>query len=109
MFTFAVVAGYFMLVWYRTNAFAEYAKLFRLDNFFAVAEYLKIHKDGYDGNYIDFLSEYYSDFFVVRLLRCPVCVSFWLGVVSVFAFESVDAFLAAPLTLFFYLLFNRML
>jgi hypothetical protein len=109
MIPFAVVASYFMLIWRRTNAFAEYMTLLRLDRFFAIVEYNQIHKDGYDGNYVDFLVEYYRDFFIVRLLSCPVCVSFWIGLANALACGSFDDFIVAPLTLFFYLLFNRML
>lgn len=101
--------SYFILIWLRTNAFVEYLTLFRLDNLFKVSEYNRLHKDGYGGNYIDFLMEYYNDNFMVRLIACPVCLSFWVGVANVLASGSVDALIVSPLILFFYLIFNRML
>jgi hypothetical protein len=105
----AVVLAYFMLVWFRTNAFVEYMNLFKLGRFLKVSEYTQIHADGYGGNYVDFLVEYYKDYFLVRLVSCPVCLSFWLGVSLLILTGSLSSFLAAPLMLFFYLLFNRML
>jgi hypothetical protein len=105
----AIVLAYFMLVWFRTNAFVEYMNLLKLGRFLKVSEYNEIHSNGYGGNYVDFLVEYYNDYFLVRLSSCPVCVSFWLGLIVVFFSGSLSAFLAAPLMLFFYLLFNRML
>lgn len=105
----ALVLSYVLVVWLRTNAFVEYMHLFKLDRFFKIAEYLKIQNDGYEGNYIDFLAEYYRDSFFVRLVVCPVCLSFWLGLVVSF-FENIKySYCTAPLILFFYLIFNKLL
>jgi len=105
----ALMSSYFILIWLRTNAFAEYLTLFRLDNLFKISEYNRLHKDGYGGNYIDFLIEYYNDSFMVRLTSCRVCLSFWIGIANVLVAGSVDTMIVAPLILFFYLIFNRML
>jgi hypothetical protein len=104
----ALVLSYFLVVWLKTDAFAEYMLLFRLTKVFHMEEYKQLRADGYDGNYIDFLVEYYKDKFFVRLLACPVCVSFWLGVVLV-ATHGLGAIVVPPLTLFFYLLFNKLM
>lgn len=105
----ALVASYFMVVWFRTNAFVEYLSLLELSRFFHVGEYETIKNDGYGGNYVDFLLEYYGTSFIVRLLGCPVCLSFWLGVgLTLFAGLSAGC-VATPLMLFFYLLFNKLL
>jgi hypothetical protein len=111
MWNIAVVAfviGYFLLIWFRTNAFAEYIILCKQTYFYKIKEYTRLHSDGYDGNYIDFLTEYYKDKFLVRLLVCPVCVSFWLGVVSMIVSRSFESFIIAPLSLLFYFLFNKL-
>ena len=101
--------SYLLLVWLRTNAFAEYMTLFRLDRFFHVIDYNNVHKEGYSGTYTDFLYEYYSESFIVRLLSCPICVSFWIGVVAVCVSFSFEAMIIGPLTLLFYTIFNRLL
>jgi hypothetical protein len=101
--------GYLLLIWLRTNAFVEYMALFRLDKFFHVIDYNNVHKEGYSGTYADFLNEYYSESFIVRLLICPVCVSFWLGVTAVCSTLTFEAMIISPLTLLFYTIFNRLL
>jgi hypothetical protein len=104
----ALILSYFLLVWLRTDAFAEYMLLFRITRFFRIEEYKQIRADGYDGNYIDFLNQYYNDSFFVRLLSCPICISFWLGLSCTFIW-GLDGLLIAPLILFFYLLFNKLM
>lgn len=98
-----------MVVWLKTNAFAEYMTLLRLDSFYHVDEFNKLHKEGYDGTYVNFLFEYYNDSFIVRLISCPICLSFWLGLAAALVIGGVESTLLAPLILFFYLLFNKLL
>lgn len=105
----ALVLGYLMLIWYRTNAFVEYANLFKLARFFNVAEYNNLRNQGYDGLYIDYLSEYYSDKFFVRLLKCAICLSVWLGIFCSLFLDVYSGLIIAPLALFFYAIFNRAL
>jgi hypothetical protein len=105
----SVVLSFFLLVWFKTNAFAEYMLLFGFRRFFKMSAYKELHDNGYDGTYLDFLFEYYKNYFVVRLVSCPVCVSFWMGVfVFIFNRNTYDI-LAAPLILFFYLTYNKLL
>lgn len=85
----------------------EYAQLFGI-TFFHIEECAELQKNGYGGNYIDFLFEYYHDSFFVRLASCAVCLSFWLGLLSCL-FLGISGFLVMPLTLFFYLIFNKLL
>jgi len=105
----AFVVSYIMLIWLRTNAFVEYLTLFGLTKYFRVDEFNNLHREGYDGNYVDFLFQYYKDSFLVRLVSCPVCLSFWLGMPTALWLQSLEATLLSPLILLFYLLFNRML
>lgn len=105
----ALLLGYCMIVWLRTNAFAEYMILLGMSRFFKISEYEKIRNDGYGGSYIEFLFEYYQSSFFVRLLSCPVCVSFWLGSIAAIIRGSLTDLLIAPLSLFFYTVFNKLL
>ena len=101
--------SYFMLVWLRTNAFVEYMTILGLENYCHVSEYTKLRNEGYGSVYVDFLATYYDDSFFVRLCVCPVCLSFWLGVLTMLSCGDIAAWTVAPLTLFFYLIFNKML
>jgi len=105
----ALVFGYFLLVWLRTNAFVEYMTLLGLKNYCHVGEYAKLQSEGYSEVYTQFLAEYYYNQFFIRLIICPVCLSFWLGILTSLCLYDFVAFLVAPLMLFFYLVFNRML
>jgi hypothetical protein len=104
----ALILGFFLLVWLRTNAFVEYMRLFKLEKWLHVNEYTELERNGYEGNYVDFLVEYYKDKFFVRLLSCPICVSFWLGFINAVMFGPLHI-VVAPLTLFVYLLFDKMI
>jgi hypothetical protein len=98
--------GYALLVWFRTNAFAEYVTLFRLTRFFHVGDYNEVSKNGYPEGYVHFLKEYYHDNFIVRLVTCPVCFGFWLGLIIFFGFPV--NILVVPLGLFFYGVLNKL-
>jgi hypothetical protein len=105
----AFLSSYVLVIWLRTSAFAEYMNLLRLGSFFRIDEYHKLSNEGYVGTYTDFLAEYYRALFIVRLLICPVCLSFWIGVSSLFFLDFREACILAPLTLLFYTVFNKML
>lgn len=104
----ALFLGYCLLIWLNTDAFIEYMNLLHIP-FFKKQQYLELKEQGYAGNYISFLSEYYSDFFMVRLLACPICISVWLSIFFCFVFGVVSLLLLGPLTLFFYLVFNKLM
>lgn len=73
---------WFLVVWFRTEATLEYAKLFRLNKWFKLEDWELAKTPGY--SYQDFLLEYHNNFFT-RLVCCPICVSTWLGLfVSIF-------------------------
>jgi hypothetical protein len=74
-----------------------------------VAEYKQLEKEGYGGNYVSFLSEYYRDKFFVRLVICPLCLSFWLGNIAAISLGIRENYAMAPAVLLFYLIFNKLL
>jgi len=104
----AFVLSYIMVIWLKSNAIVEYFTLLKLDYFFHIHEYNELEKNSYGGNYVEFLYEYYRDSFFVRLLVCPICISFWLGLFEALYVNTYEAIISAPLILFFYLLFNKM-
>jgi hypothetical protein len=98
--------GYALLIWFRTNAFAEYITLFKLARFFHVGDYNELAKNGYPEGYVHSLKEYYHDSFITRLVTCPICFGFWLGVI-LFLTLPVNI-LVIPLGLFFYGVLNKL-
>ena len=94
-----------LLIWFKTSAFVEYMRLFRMDWLFHIKAYL-----GMDTtlSYPEFLKEFY-DSFITRLLSCPVCTGTWLGLLL----STVIGFASMPLTTFLglwgYLLISKLL
>lgn len=81
MFEILPAAGFiclYLIIWFKTDAFIEYVKLFRLNNWFKVNQYIDLALADPSYTYIDFLIEYYNNFFT-RLITCPICTSVWLG------------------------------
>lgn len=108
VFVLSAICGYFLLVWLNTDAFFEYLDLFKLALGKKFSEYKTLKLSGYPENYAGFLREYYADKFIVRLVTCPVCVSFWLGLVVICTLCTFQAICSPALILFFYLLLNKM-
>lgn len=104
----AFFLSYCIVIWLHTDAVAEYARLLRIP-IFKKKDYFELKDQGYAGNYISFLAEYYSDYFVIRLLKCPICVSVWMGIFCCLFLGISTSLLVGPLTLFFYLVFNKIL
>jgi len=105
--------AYLMLVWFKTEAFAEYlsslCKLLRFDPFKLLAWGCGT-EDQID--YLSFLKKNYPNNFLVKLILCPVCLSFWLSVAVCLLFLSwkyilAVAFLSNFLFLWSVNLFNR--
>jgi len=103
---FSLLISYLLVVWFKTNAFVEYLTLFKLSRFFCIFDYNEIVKNGYTESYTSFLREYYHDYFIVRLVTCPICFGFWLALPSLLL--SPSYVLVLPLGLFFYGLFNKL-
>ena len=85
-----------LLIWFKSTALEEYSRLLRVPLAPKMTEYLESLKDNSNyekkntvmgvtlGNkkystYLEFLQYYYYDKFVVSLVSCPICLSFWVG------------------------------
>ena len=98
----------FLLIWFRTEAFVEYAKLFRLSKFFKIDLYEEMKRGGAEMSYHDFLLEHFN-MFGTRLITCPICVSTWLcGIFALFNPLTV-ALNSAVFGLLLYLILAKML
>jgi hypothetical protein len=102
----SIYLGYILFVWFNTNVFVEYVQLFKLKQFFYVDQYKDLVDNGYASSYLDFLKEYFYDLFLVRLVSCPICLGFWLGLLAALIFGASP--LIIPLGLCFYGFFNKL-
>lgn len=115
IFCISFASAFIIEVWANTDVFVEYMELIRFNNLFFIEDYREVVANGYGRNYVGFLSEYHNCF-LVRLLYCPTCLSFWLSL-----FTSIGMYLytggieylwlllpSAFLNLFFYRLLNKL-
>ena len=79
----------FLIVWFRTEAFEEYAALIGGDKFFKVRGYRKTRERNSLLTYNGFLLDHYNSFFV-RLITCPYCLGLWLSLIAGLLTERFD-------------------
>jgi hypothetical protein len=94
MFDFALASlsvAALLVLWFRTNAFPEYAQAIGLSKLFAVSVWAEARKASAQQklpvpDYVTFLATRYGwpsagpkRAFFVRLLTCPFCLGFWLS------------------------------
>ena len=91
-----------LLVWFRSDALAEYLEVLGLDIAFGVREYRKASSEvSYHMRYTDFILLKYNSFFV-RLITCPLCLSVWISVI-ISAARGLELFpflVVIPLTIY---------
>lgn len=93
----ALTVAMMLLIWFKTDAFAEYMCLFRLDRFFALREYGQMKQVNPALFFPDFLLEF-KNTFLSRLFSCPICVSVWFGLLVAAVFAMLKMCLAVSFT-----------
>ena len=69
-----------LLVWFESDAFAEYMELLGFKKAFYIEEYRKTQKSSLIvDDYRMFLLLNHNSFFV-RLITCPLCTTIWLAI-----------------------------
>lgn len=73
-----------LLVWFKSDAFVEYGKLLRFQPWLRLKEYEeKRLTESFPLTYPTFL-RLTSDSFLMKLITCPLCLSFWLSLIGIF-------------------------
>jgi len=70
-----------MLVWFKSDAFIEYARLVGGAKFFGIVEYEELRKENASLDYHGYLARNKDNFFI-RLIICPLCLSVWLTLLT---------------------------
>ena len=75
----------FLLVWFKTDAFIIYSKLFKLNKLFYINEWkeFKNTKD-ISVTYHQFLKIKNPDSFFIKLITCPICFAIWLSFPAIY-------------------------
>ena len=69
-----------LLVWFRTDAFLEYTRLFRADCLSHYKDFDVKLKEDIMLTYIQYLRQYHNCFFN-RLITCPICQAVWWALI----------------------------
>lgn len=76
------ILAFILVVWFETNAFAEYTDLFGVYKF---VRHLKTYKtsreQGSPITYQEYIQLYHNNFFT-RLITCEVCLTTWICIIA---------------------------
>lgn len=68
----------FLILWFRTEVFVEYCRLFKLDLISRYKDYDDKKKNDVSLTYHGYLRQYHNRF-CTRLITCPICMAVWLS------------------------------
>ena len=85
-----------LLIWFRTDAWLEYTRVFHLNFLSLYREYDNRKKEDLTLKYIHFLRLHHDGFFT-RLITCPICISVWLGIIICFTGVAITLSIKALL------------
>lgn len=92
-----------LLIWFRTEAWLEYTRLFGINFLSFYKDYDVKRSQDITLTYHIYLRRYHDCFFV-RLITCPICVTIWIALLgwlafAIFATIAVIAF-GSPLAVY---------
>lgn len=82
------IVAFFLLIWFKTEAYVEYCRLFKLNRISHYKDYDEKKKNDVSLTYHYYLREYHNGFFI-RLITCPICVSVWLAIFNSLLFFKI--------------------
>lgn len=82
------VVAMFLIIWFRSEAYVEYCRLFKLNFISHYKDYYAKRANDVSLTYHGYLRQYH-DSFRIRLITCPVCMSAWLAMGNALLFWSL--------------------
>lgn len=70
-----------LLIWFKTDAFIEYAYTIIPFDLFKIYPYYEAKANDVTLTYHQYLLYYHNCFFV-KLITCPICLNVWLSIIS---------------------------
>lgn len=109
MIHFIFLITLFLLIWFKSDAFIEYCKLFRLTTVFKIGDW-ETFKNTIDisTTYHTYLRLKYPNFFV-KLITCPSCLCVWLTLPSCFIYGILYFPMICIMSLSMYYLINKLM
>jgi hypothetical protein len=97
-----------LLIWFKTNAFVEYCKLFNLKFLFDIYGYEEKRKHILGLTYPNYLCMTYGNMFF-KILICEICSSVWLSFFIGVIFGFANGLVANIASLLIYYLINKLM
>lgn len=99
-----------LLIWFRSDAWVEYCRLFRFDSISFYKDFDEKKHQDVSLTYHIYLRRYHNCFFI-RMITCPICFGVWFGILA--CLYQLIAVVHIPLvvlaSLFIYGLIDRLL
>ena len=105
-FIFTVVLT--LILWFKTDAFVEYVRLFGLSKIFKVDTFDKEFESNFELTYHSYLRMKHNNFFT-RLITCPICLACWAILPILFIFGVGQYSLYVVVILSIYYLFTKLM
>lgn len=103
---FSLSFALLIFVWKNTNVFIDYYNWFNLKGLKWVNDYNKKNDSGFIETFFDYLSREKHEYFFVKLITCPICLSVWSGIFCL-PFVGLKFLSIGFLVLFFYYLLEQ--
>ena len=99
---------FFLIIWFKTDAFLEYMKLMRVHRWFFIDDFENKKSEDFELTYHLYLRQY-RNCFLSRLVTCPICLTTWMFIVLI-VFDTFSNFsLNVIVTLSLYYLFSKLM
>ena len=93
------IVVFVLTVWFHTDAFVEYGKLFGLGKLLKIDDFLSAQQNDLGLiHYYMYLNQRYSSFFT-KLLICPFCLGFWIALCACLAWSYYNILLVYLLSM----------
>lgn len=91
IFISSSIVALFLVIWFRTEAFIEYCRLFHLDLISYYKDYDEKKANDVSLTYLTYLRRCHNGF-KTKLITCPVCVAVWLAMLNAIFFMKLFIF-----------------
>jgi hypothetical protein len=81
--------NFILFIWFETDGFIEYAKLFRLGKIFKIDKF-EVYKKDMDPriSFLDYIRQKHNSF-ISRLFTCTPCLNFWIVLIISLVYGSI--------------------
>jgi hypothetical protein len=95
---------FILFVWFDTNAFIDYSRLFKLNKIFYIDMWDEYRIINPRMDYLNYLSTKHRNF-LIKMITCKPCFTFWLTIIFLFLF-NIKIILFPIVYLGSYLIYN---